>query len=387
MKPQHTVIIIGIALIVIVFSVFMVSSSPVDNSENEDSTDDKEPVIENITSKQVRNTNEMSKVLSYNSDNLTIKGQITGDKAGQYVIVESLEKEGSTVNLTLETLNENNSGIGATVLTGYEYEIKLGGVSKNDTVNVKHKSVNNNTYKLSTNQTKDDKNIPNVNIEESKNSNITEDSDIEFNRNIHGEIEIHSQITANTGGHYPKINSVELENGTLKIVPTLVEPDGLAPQVISEYKYKVTIENNSNFDSISIKNNGDYVNKTVSEIDENKNVPEDDITYKFERYQDTEYKYGNVTNVTESGFIIEGHFLTGSSSCTYIDIKDFDVNSNKTATIDLLAVKNEDKQECTDDINRSGYKINVTDNGYIENIHLNIDSYYEDTENVDLDVR
>lgn len=273
MKSQHAVIIIGIALLVIVFSVFMVSSSPVDNSKNENNTSDKEPVIENITSKQVRDTNEMSEILSYDTDNLTIKGQITGDKAGQSVIVESLEKNGSTVNLTLETLNENNSGIGATVLTGYEYEIKLGGVIDSDTVNIKHKSVNNNTYELSINDTKKNKkNIPDVNIEKSKNSNITEDSDIEFNRNINGEIEIYSQITANTGGHHLKIDSIELENRTLKIVPTLVEPDGLAPQVISEYKYKITIENNSNFDSISVENGG-YVNKSVSEID--KNIKED----------------------------------------------------------------------------------------------------------------
>lgn len=148
MKSNIVLIIIGVS-IAFTIPILMVSGGNVDKSNNSNQTND-DPIIQDIEYNQVKKSEQYAKVVEYSEDKVTIKGQITGSQSGKDLVVESVSRTDNQLNIKIETV-QHKSKMGATVLTGYNYEITIKNVYENETIHLEHNGVNNDNYRMDVN--------------------------------------------------------------------------------------------------------------------------------------------------------------------------------------------------------------------------------------------
>lgn len=253
--------------------------------------------------------------------------------------------------------------------------MKLYNIEKDDNIYV---SYGNNEYVLNvSNYENKDMNVSIELVE----SNEATDNRLEYEMG-NGEIKVYGQMTANTGGHSLTINRTNFEDGKLEIYPDLQPPAGVATQAITTYEYEISVNDTDELNTIAVDNNNKMIEKKVDNISDDLR----NITYKFKK-QESEHYIGKVVEKDSESFVIEGEFMTGSSTCTYVELNEFEVDNN-TVTVNLSATNDRDmKRQCTDDISSSGYKLEVNDDGKIEDVQINIDTRFEDRKEKDLNVR
>lgn len=366
MKLQIIIILI---VIVVIIGTSVYVSGGTNNKNLSDS-----PEVEYLDSEQTDKSDEFAKIVDYNYGSLTVNGLINGDKAGQSLEVKDIERNDSNIYVSLKS--QDTDKIGATVITGYEYNLKLHNIKENDNI---YLSYGNNEYHLNISQYKD--RDMNVSINRVK-SNRDGDNGLKYEID-NGQVKVYGQMTANTGGHSLVINRTNFNNGTLEIYPDLQPPAGIATQVITTYKYEISVDKTDKLKKIAVDNDGEMVEKRIDEISESMG----NVTYKFEKKNESEHYMGEIVEKDGDSFVLEGEFRTGSSTCSYVGIDNFEVR-NSTAEVKLSATKDRDmNSDCTEDISSSGYRLYINDNGKIRNIRINIDSRFEDKGEKDLNVR
>jgi len=147
MNLQKISIIVGVLVILSVVPILMVSGGDVEDNGNSDDLPADDPILENIEYSQVNENSEFAKITDYSNQTVTIEGQLTGSQTGKELIVENISRTDNEVNIKIKTVQYKDR-IGATVLTGYNYELKIGNIYENETLNINHNAVNENNYKL-----------------------------------------------------------------------------------------------------------------------------------------------------------------------------------------------------------------------------------------------
>lgn len=148
MNLQKISIIIGVVAILIVVPLLMVSGGSVNENRNSEDLPDDDPIMKNIEYNQVNQGDEYVNVTDYSNQTVTLKGQLTGSQAGKELVVENISRSNNTVNVKIK-LVQYKDRIGATVLTGYNYELKIGNIYQNEKLNVEYNGVDKNSYNLS----------------------------------------------------------------------------------------------------------------------------------------------------------------------------------------------------------------------------------------------
>lgn len=147
MNLQKISIIIGVVAILIVVPVLMVSGGSVNENGNSEDLPDDDPIMKNIEYNQVNQGNEYVNITDYSNQTVTLEGQLTGSQAGKELVVENISRSNNTVNVKIK-LVQYKDRMGATVLTGYNYELKIGNIYQNEKLNVEHNGVDKNSYNL-----------------------------------------------------------------------------------------------------------------------------------------------------------------------------------------------------------------------------------------------
>lgn len=147
MNLQKISVILGIVGILLLIPVLMVHGNDVERSANSDNQSDDDPIIQDIEYEQVKQGKEYANVTNYSNQTVTIEGQLTGSQTGKEIIVENVSRIDDKVNIEIETVQYEDR-IGATVLTGYKYQLKLDNIYQNETLNIQQSGINKNNYEL-----------------------------------------------------------------------------------------------------------------------------------------------------------------------------------------------------------------------------------------------
>lgn len=316
--------------------------------------EDEEPEVEDleIVATDASETEEYTNITTEEDGTYTVKGRIVGSMGGGEVVVESVNADSETVTVELAV---ENSGIGITVITGYEYSMSVQNVGNRE-LTVVHGD--NKSEDSPVKQPEEDPTAELTDVSSSA-STTTETSSVNFNED---KAVINGVIVGNTGGQTVVINGVDSRDGTTYVDVGLEEPDGFATQVITGYKYSIEVSNPS--DTVAVQHNGETVGN-YERGGGNPDVIESDYEYNFYEGEGDSDDVASLVGNEDDSFVIEGSFVTGSSSCSQASLDSIKAEDG-VMTVNLSPVSNTPiSGVCTEDLAPSSYRLEVES---VENI-------------------
>lgn len=308
-------------------------------------------------------TDKYKTITKQDDGSYKVEGRIVGSMGGGDVVVKSVESDSGTVKVNLGV---EQSGVGTTVLTGYEYEMNVVNVGDRElsVIHGDEASVEDPTPEPSAEL-----------IDTSADSSTTtERSSVSFGED---EATVKGVIVGNTGGQEVFIENVENKDGKTYLEVDLEETDGFATQVITGYKYEIDVSNPE--DTIVVQHGG----KTVGNYEEESSNEDVDIInedYQYDFYED-EGDADEVAELVESNqdsFVIEGSFVTGSSTCSEASLDDINLNDGKMKVNLSPETNTPITGACTDDISPSSYRLEVEFATDIDTVVVEAEQEFED---------
>ncbi|ERG98923.1 MAG: hypothetical protein J07HQX50_00064 [Haloquadratum sp. J07HQX50] len=85
-----------------------------------------------------------------------------------------------------------------------------------------------------------------------------------------------------------------------------------------------------------------------------------------------------LTEHNREEFVLEGSFITGSSTCSRASIENLKLKQDSTAHV-MLAPEKVRKRACTEDLASDSYRLHVDHEGRVETVRITITQTYHDT--------
>lgn len=303
-----------------------------------------------------------------NNGTYSVKGRIVGSTGGGEVVVESVGSGSESVEVHLKV---ESSGIGTTVITGYEYSMKVNGVDDRELSVVHDSSSVENSFKESNGE-------PSAELTgSSSSSTTTETSSVSFDGN---KTLVEGVIVGNTGGQEVVVNSVENRDGMTYLNIGLEGSDGFATQVITGYSYDVEVSNSA--DTVVVQHDG----KTVGNYERNADTAVGRYDYDFYEGVGSSTAVAELVEENGGSFAIEGSFVTGSSNCNEASLSSVDVEDGMM-TVNLSFVSNPPiSGGCTEDLGSSNYRLEVNSADGIQTVVVEADQKVFDTVRKQIDL-
>lgn len=328
---------------------------------------DEEPEVEDleVVATDASETEEYTNITREDDGTYTVKGRIVGSMGGGEVVVESVNADSETVKVKLAV---ENSGIGITVITGYEY-----GMSVQDVGDRELSVVHGGSKSEDVEEPEEDPTAELTDVSSSA-STTTETSSVNFNGN---EAVINGVIVGNTGGQTVVVNNVENRDGTTYVDVGLEKPNGFATQVITGYKYSIEVSNP--LDTVAVQHNG----KTVGNYDrgggDEPDIIESDYEYNFYEGEGDSDDVATLVENKDSSFTIEGSFVTGSSTCSQASLDSINVEDG-VMTINLSPLSNTPVSGvCTEDLAPSNYRLEVESVENVESVVVKAEQKFQES--------
>lgn len=299
----------------------------------------------------------------------SVKGRIVGSMGGGEVVVESVGSDSESVEVHLKV---ESSGIGTTVITGYEYSMKVKGVDDRE-LSVVHDSSSSvdNSFKESNGEPTAEL------IGSSSSSTTTETSSVSFDAN---KTLVEGVIVGNTGGQEVVVNGVENRDGMTYLNIGLEVSDGFATQVITGYSYDVEVSNSA--DTVVVQHDGE----TVGNYERNGDTTVESYDYDFHEGVGSSTVVAELVEENGGSFAIEGSFVTGSSSCNEASLSSVNVEDG-IMTVNLSFVSNPPiSGGCTEDLGSSNYRLEVNSADGIQTVVVEADQKVFDTVRKQIDL-
>lgn len=313
------------------------------------------------------------------NNSVLIEGNIVGSNAGQTPVIESWDVDSEGTLVVEIGLEQPDGMFGATVVTGYQYEAELNGISSFDNVEVVHTELDDQVSQ---------KDVE-VNLNNTGSSSQTQDrAEAQWEGD---EVSVAGTIVGNTGGQHVVVSdSYEDDDAYIVELDTEIasdDDDVGVPMVVLGYNYELELSGLDSFDSIRVDHSeGGVYEFSRSESDE---VGEgDNFRYRFIN-DGSSQESAELVEKDESTFTIEGSFVTGSSSCTEAGLSNIE-RSGSNIEVDLSSQSVDQNGEptiCTDDISSSPYTLEVGHDGDVDKVILNIThSHMHDDEEIEIEL-
>lgn len=315
-----------------------------------------ESSIELINTSSSRTTNNYEYEIG--SDKIKIEGNIVGSTSGQTPVIEGYEVRDDVLHVEIGL--ESSEGIAATVVTGYKYRAEVSGTQVSE-VQVSHNGVEDIKSNSKNSET-------NLDLENKGTDGEAKDSArIRWSDN---GASLSGSIVGNSGGQEVFINNSYEEQNTyvVELDTELKNEDGIATTVVLSYGYELDIEGDNVPDRIRVE----HVGGETYKFERNNTGSGEDFDYKFQNEGSSNQK-GELVERNDEFFIIEGSFITGSSTCTKASLENIERSD------DVLDVKLAPKSNsplfgfCTDDLGPSPYRLRVDYEGEINRVNLDIE--------------
>lgn len=381
-KTSTRLVLFAIGIVVVSVVVGLVAYSSQSTGE--------EPEVQELVSMDNHSLNEdeLVRVTGYDDDEVTIVGSSPGEFTKESVRL--VENGGDQVYVQIESGNQND-GV-AKQDGGKAYKMKISGVDQEDEIVVDYGGGETVTLR-SGNQSDETTENEGLDYKMELISSTAASPSNQHSVNVREDtVLINGSIVGNTGGQNPVVQYSSLEDGTLKVEVGLQKPDGFATQVISEYQYELQFRNLSEtVENVKVLHNSSYDENDLR-VPEKGDPPQEedseDIKYDFESVDSVDTtKVVEVVDENEDTFVLEGTFLTGSSTCTEAGLDFVELNGESirvglsptsTEGPSIRTPREGEMTLCTDDISPSSYRLKVNHGGVASNLSVNVEQEFEE---------
>lgn len=288
------------------------------------------------------------------SDGVVVTGNIVGSTSGQTPVIEGYQIEGDVLKLNIGL--ESSSQFGATVVTGYQYTAEIQGVSV-DRVEVNHEGID---------DVGSTEPVSKVELENTGSSGQTNDlARVKWSED---EATVTGSIVGNTGGQeVVVVDSYEQGDSYVVVLDTEVASEGdnvVVPQVITSYGYELDITGE---DKLTIEHKGGE----KYEFTRDEQGEREEFQYEFSNEGSAD-EVAELVDSTESSFVVEGSFTTGSSTCSEASLDSIE-RSGDTLNVELSPVSNVPIfGSCTEDLAPSPYTLRVDYEGSLDKVNFDV---------------
>lgn len=293
------------------------------------------------------------------SNGVVVTGNIVGSTSGQSPVIEGYQLDGDVLKMDIGL--ESSSQFGATVVTGYQYSAEIQGVNV-DRVEVNHEAIDD----------VDSSNTSKVELENKGSSG--QKNDLARVKWSEDKATVTGSIVGNTGGQeVTVVDSYQEGESYVVVLDTELASGGdnvVVPQVITSYGYELDVTGE---DDLTVEHKG---GETYS-FTRDEQGEREEFRYEFSNEGSAD-EVAELEDSTGSSFVVEGSFITGSSTCSETSLDSIE-RSGDTLNVELSPVSNAPVfGYCTDDIGPSPYTLRVEYEGSLERVNFDVTQEFED---------
>lgn len=311
---------------------------------------------------------EKAEIMSRSEDSITVNGRILAEQAGEDVVIDNYEHEDGVLTVDLDTVAPDDDRFYPQIVQYISYGLDI----KSDQVNLSDsdlvvKHINGEQYNLGMEEPSEKNPTAEIDEQEANAQLGQEYADVSMTDEV---ATIRGVIVGNTGGQTVYINSVEVRGGNTYVDVSLESADGFATQVITGYRYKATVKHPIG-DVVVLHDSEEVDGRTPIDIlDPDRGTGERIVDSNFVTTPSKQDTIGKIVEDTGRNIVLEGSFLTGSSTCSEAGLSSLEYDSG-VLRIELEPNVIDSEGLCTEDIAPSGYRLDLELDNRPDRIDIN----------------